>query len=110
MRSKWVINLCLFKLIISASTLSAQPQEAPELPQETVAVQAAIVENLPESKPADEAAEGGVKATLSKPESPEEPTPELNRSTRRGISSAIGSFIPTEEISADNAVPFPVDI
>jgi len=110
MRSKWVINLCLFNLIIAASTLLAQTQqEAAELPAGTEPVQATIVENLPEAKPADEAVEGGVKATLSKQESPE-PTAELSRSTRTGISSAIGSFIPTEEISADNAVPFPVDI
>ena len=29
---------------------------------------------------------------------------------KQEISSAIESFTPTEEISADNAVPFPVDI
>ena len=29
---------------------------------------------------------------------------------QRSISTAIESFTPTEEISADNAVPFPVDI
>lgn len=31
-------------------------------------------------------------------------------SNQRSISSAIETFTPTEEISADNAVPFPVDI
>ncbi len=29
---------------------------------------------------------------------------------QRSINTAIESFTPTEEISADNAVPFPVDI
>lgn len=31
-------------------------------------------------------------------------------SNQRSVSSAIETFTPTEEISADNAVPFPVDI
>ena len=36
--------------------------------------------------------------------------PQENKAAKKEITSAIESFTPTEEISADNAVPFPVDI
>jgi hypothetical protein len=36
--------------------------------------------------------------------------PESERLKNRSVGAALGRFRPSEEISADNAVPFPVDI
>ena len=39
-----------------------------------------------------------------------EPVPEAERLKKRDLGDAFRRFVPSEAISADNAVPFPVDI
>ena len=39
-----------------------------------------------------------------------EPTPEADKLRNRDLGEAFSNFRPSEEISADNAVSFPVDI
>tara|TARA_E500000331_G_scaffold298311_2_gene298060 strand:- start:4609 stop:4893 length:285 start_codon:yes stop_codon:yes gene_type:complete len=39
-----------------------------------------------------------------------EPAPEADRLKERDLGDAFRRFVPSEAISADNAVPFPVDI
>lgn len=39
-----------------------------------------------------------------------EPAPEADKLRSRDLGEAFSNFRPSEEISADNAVPFPVDI
>ncbi len=50
------------------------------------------------------------KADSAQQESEETSSPEPNRPKERDLAEALRTFTPSEAISADNAVPFPVDI
>ncbi|MDA0789200.1 MAG: hypothetical protein O2780_07055 [Proteobacteria bacterium] len=73
----------------------------------------AATEGVDETKTADD---GQIEAATDEPDQKSRPaptevaSPETDRLRNRDLGKAIEQFTPSEAISADNAVPFPVDI
>ena len=89
--NKW-LKIALTGLLIWTVYTTATAQENPEVPETSS-------ETQPETSP-----EAAQDETATRPE------PEAENLRRGELSEAFRNFQPSEEISADNAVPFPVDI
>ena len=65
----------------------------------------ALCAAAPEEEEQDSAADETVEEVEESPQ-----VPDSSRLKRRELGTSLDRFIPSEEISTDNAVPFPVDI
>ena len=65
----------------------------------------ALCAPAPEEEEQDSAADEPVEEVEESPQ-----VPDSSRLKRRELGTSLDRFIPSEEISTDNAVPFPVDI
>ncbi|MCY4531414.1 MAG: hypothetical protein OXC84_03650 [Gammaproteobacteria bacterium] len=65
----------------------------------------ALCAAAPEEEEQDSAADEPVQEVEESPQ-----VPDSSRLKRRELGTSLDRFIPSEEISTDNAVPFPVDI
>ena len=77
-----------------------------------LAAEGSIGAEVPDPKAGTEPqAESGTDNTPTpEPAPPQASPPEANNLRERALGEAFRTFRPSEEISADNAVPFPVDI
>lgn len=78
-----------------------------------------LISTIPATFAAEEPAENAETQTETKEKSDTaskdkkksfEPVPEADRLKQRELGDAFRRFVPSEAISSDNAVPFPVDI
>ena len=100
------IVLSWFILLMSWGTPgAAQTSEEAIIADTTISDTTNTIDNADEDAPNEDDIEAPLPETP-----PAEPVPPAPSRTSNRITSGVERFTPTEEISADNAVPFPVDI
>lgn len=108
----WLITILVTFLFTPVSQAqSLQAQSAQEQSSQEQSSQEQGAQEDPSSDPpiADEVTEEASEETAAKNEA-SAPVPSADNLRARDLGDALQNFRPSEEISADNAVPFPVDI